>query len=691
MCLFSLVIFAQENSKSVQETIEKLIEEVASNTDDELDYTTIYEDLTQFYNDPLNLNSASKEDLDKLLVLNDFQINSLINYRTKFGSLLSLYELQLVYGFDVDDIKRIAPFVTVEAVKTKSKLNLSRVLNYGSNQLFLKSQRVIEEQNGYMPDTKNGYLGSPYKIYTRYKFEYKNQISAGFTAENDPGEVFYNDSIKGFDYYTAHLQINDIGIFKTICLGDYQVGFGQGLVINSGMAYSKSSYVMNIKKKGQGIKKYSSADENLFMRGAGTTLNYKNLDFSAFYSTKKIDASVSIIDTISEEVINVSSFQNTGYHRTISEFADKHTIRENVMGGNLTYNREKYKIGLTYINYFFDAELSKDLKPYQTFDFVGNRNSNLGFDYQFVLKGINFFGEIAASENNAIAYLNGAVMYIAPQVSVSVLHRNFSRDYQSYYGKAFSESSSTSNEKGFYIGAEILPYQKFKISAYIDTYKFSWLKFGINAPSQGVDYFAQLDYSMSRNVQMYVKFKNEIKSENSPLDSLGLKNLTDVSNTNVRYHISYQLTKTITMKDRIEFKFYNNKLNTNDKGYLIYHDIILKPLKIPLSISFRYAMFETDSYDTRIYAYENDILYAFSIPAYYSKGTRTYITLKYTLTNGLDIWFNYGQFFYSNKDVVSSGLSEIQGNRKSEVKLQLVIKLDNLGKKNNSESSAHSH
>lgn len=676
ICFFSFVVFAQENSKSVQETIEKLIEEVASESDDEIDYTEIYEDLTQYYNDPLNLNSATKEELDKLLVLNDFQINSLINYRTKFGSLLSLYELQLVYGFDVDDIRKIAPFVTVEVIKVNNKLNFSRILKYGSSQLFVKSQRVIEKQNGYLPETKNGYLGSPYKIYTRYKFEYKNQISAGFSAEKDPGEEFFKGTQKnGFDFYTAHLQISNLGIFKTICLGDYQAGFGQGLVLYSGMARGKSSYVMDIKKKNQGLKKYSSVIEDRFMRGAGTTLRYKDLDFSAFYSNKLMDAKLYVVDldTIDDEVSLVASLQNTGYHRTLSEYSYKHEINEVITGGNIAYNHEKFNLGLTYVYYYYDVMLSKDAKPYQIFDLFGKRNSNLGFNYQFEYKGINFFGEIAASENKALAYINGAVMSIAPQVSVSVLQRNLSRDYHAYLGMPFSESSNASNEKGLYIGTQILPYQKFKISAYFDTYKFPWLKYGVNAPSHGVDYFAQLDYSMSRNVQMYVKFKNEIKSENSTLDSSGLQRLTDVSNTGVRYHITYQLSKTITMKNRIELKFYN-KQNTNDKGYLIYHDIIYKPLNIPLSIAFRYAMFEADSYDARFYAYESDILYAFSIPAYYSKGTRTYITLKYSVTEKIDIWFNWGQFYYSDKDVISSGLSEIKGNHKTEVKAQIRIK-----------------
>jgi hypothetical protein len=89
----------------------------------------------------------------------------------------------------------------------------------------------------------------------------------------------------------------------------------------------------------------------------------------------------------------------------------------------------------------------------------------------------------------------------------------------------------------------------------------------------------------------------------------------------------------------------------------------------------RYAIFDTDSYDSRIYAYESDILYAFSIPAYYSKGTRMYVNLKYTFKDFMDIWIKYSQTYYSDKNVISSGLTQINGNTKSEIKVQVKIKL----------------
>ena len=73
-------------------------------------------------------------------------------------------------------------------------------------------------------------------------------------------------------------------------------------------------------------------------------------------------------------------------------------------------------------------------------------------------------------------------------------------------------------------------------------------------------------------------------------------------------------------------------------------------------------------------AYESDILYSFSTPAYYNKGSRFYIMFKYDVNRSLDIWLRYSQSFYSNKNSIGTGLEEIKGNTKSELKLQLMVK-----------------
>ena len=675
--------FTQEVVLDNQQTIEDLIEEIASNSDEELDYTTLFEDLNYFLNHPLNLNSATKSDLERLQFLNDFQINSILYYIEKNGYFLTIYELQLVYGFTVDIIEKILPFITVGKYEKDSGLSLKRALKYGRHQIFIRSHQILEEQKGYLPisdsayleNPNSRYLGSPVKFYTRYKYNYKNRILWGITAEKDSGEEFFQGSQKnGYDFYSAHFQVKNIGAVKTLALGDYQLQFGQGLTLWSGMSFGKSSYVLNLNKKARGIKKYSSVDENMFLRGIGTTIRINNFDISGFYSKKKIDANIQVLDTLSEEIRVVSSFQATGLHSKPSELYDKDAIDETIIGGNVSFNQEYFNVGLTYAYYYFGADLEKNIVPYNQFDFRGSENFNIGLDYQLIVKNINFFGEVAMSQNKAIAYLNGALLHLAPQVSLSILHRNYQRNYQAYYSNAFSENTYNFNENGIYIGTEIHPVKQWKISAYYDTYSFPWLKYQVNAPSKGVDYLVQIDYSPLRKVEMYWRIKQEVKSKNATVETSSIKYLEDENILKLRYHLSYRVSKTIQLKNRLELVKYKKGENDVENGYLIYQDINYKSVKIPLSLSFRYGVFDTESYNSRIYAYENDVLYYSSFPAYYSKGTRTYIILKYTITKGIDIWLRCAQTYYTDKKTVSSGLNEIEGNKKSEVRAQIRFK-----------------
>jgi len=681
---FSLNCLYSQTDKENQ-TIEDLIEDISANSDEELDYSTLYDDLSFFLTQPLDLNAATKEDLEKLQFLNELQIQNILNYILKNGKMLTIYELQLIDGFEKEDILRVLPFVTVDAKREQAKLDLKKAMKYGQNEVFLRTQFVTQQQSGYIPipdsilvdnPNKNRYLGNKYKYYVKYKYHYKNMLQWGFTMEKDPGEEFFKGTQKqGFDYYSAHLQIDNYKFVKRLVVGDYQVQFGQGLVLWPGMSSGKSSYPLNIKKKPQGIKKYSSADENLFMRGAGTIVKLGKFEVAGFYSTKKIDANITATDTIGDiEMVEISSLEITGYHTTPNEIADKHAIRETVFGGNLTYRGNKFKTGITMVGYNFGADLNKDIKPYNQFEFSGSQNFNASFDYHFTVQDINIFGEAAVSQNGATAYLNGALIPLHPQISLAVVQRYYDKEYQAYYGGAFSEGGKVENEQGFYIGTEIYPYKRWKISAYFDTYTFPWLKSRQNAPSTGFDYFVETDYNPNRHISMYIKFKREIKAENSSFDDVQIQYLEDVDKISLRYNISFELTDWLTLKNRVEYASYQ-KGNLLETGYMLYQDIKFVPAKIPLTLYFRYGIFDAP-YNARMYAYENDILYAFSIPGYYYKGFRTYLTLNYDITNKITIWLRYGQFSYSDRDVISAGaLTEIQGNTKSEIKAQLRIKL----------------
>jgi hypothetical protein len=43
-----------------------------------------------------------------------------------------------------------------------------------------------------------------------------------------------------------------------------------------------------------------------------------------------------------------------------------------------------------------------------------------------------------------------------------------------------------------------------------------------------------------------------------------------------------------------------------ETGFLIYTDLLYKPHGSWYSVSLRFQAYETDGYDTRLYAYEND-------------------------------------------------------------------------------------
>ena len=102
------------------------------------------------------------------------------------------------------------------------------------------------------------------------------------------------------------------------------------------------------------------------------------------------------------------------------------------------------------------------------------------------------------------------------------------------------------------------------------------------------------------------------------------------------------------------------------------HDLFIQPEKGPLSGNLRIAFFKTDSYNARIYAFENDVLYGNSSRAYHGQGIRFYSNLRWRVRRHVDLWLRYAAFFYSEAGV-GSGLDFIEGKRKSDIKVQVRL------------------
>jgi hypothetical protein len=677
LLLLSRSITAQEESLP---NLDEIIEEIASSTDIELDYTTLFTHLESLYYNPINLNTATADELQQIIFLTEFQVYNILRYRELNNGFQTLYELQFVIGLDILTLKRLIPFVSLQFEDDKSNVKYRNALKYGRNDLFIRYQRVLQEKAGYaeIPDSilalnpdKNRYLGSPDKVYTRYSYRFKNQMFWGFTAEKDDGEQFLKGAQKyGFDFYSAHFQINNVGRIKKLVVGDFLTEFGQGLTLWSGMSFGKTSSTLNVIKRPRGINKYSSVNENEFFRGSAITLNFGDIDITGFASYKKIDASTGVDTTFQEYEEYFSSFLNSGYYRTPSEIARKNAIQEFVTGGNLSWNTGFMKIGATGVYSQFSVPFQIGEQTYRFFEFQGNGNANFGIDYITSFRRINLFGEVSMSENLGYAILNGAVFDFVPQLKMSVVHRYYEPDYQALYAQPFSEGNKAFNETGIFLGFEFYPIKKWRVDAYIDSWKHPWLRYGVHGPSSGVEYLLQVNHYPQRNLDMYFRFKYETKLRNNPEVNEGMSSLTEFGMAKYRYHISYAPTREWRFQNRVELsQYFVNE--TTEWGYMVYQDVQYRPQRLPFVFTLRLALFETESWNTRIYAYEPDILYAFSVPAYYSQGLRTAFVIKYSAMDNLDFWFKFANTYYNNQDGLGSGLDFIEGKNRTDFKLQL--------------------
>lgn len=660
----------------VTTSTEQELENITENNEDEVTEDDSYlQLLTQLQRNPVNLNTVDENFLKEIRMLSPMQIVNFLAYRSVMGKLVSIYELQSIPEWDVATIKKLLPYITVERGISLAE-DISARLKNGDYSILVRVNQTLEKSKGYLLDpalTKNYYPGSPQRLFLRYKYTYKNQLQYGFVAEKDPGEELFKGSQKSFDYYSAHLFIRNVGIIKSLALGDFTVNMGQGLTQWMSLAFKKGPDIMAIKRQSSVLRPYNSAGEIYFHRGAGITLGRNNWEATLFGSYRKVDANFNA-DTTSSQDEFVSSLQTSGLHRTASELEDKGSQRQLAFGGNIAYRIKRLRFGVNAIQYSLKYPLIKAADPYNLYSLTGKDFGNYSVDYSYTLSNLHFFGEAAVTDKNYKAFVNGMLISVANNVDMSFLYRNISKGYQSLYTNAFTENTFPTNEKGFFAGINIKPNTNWNISAYADVYKFPWLKYRVNSPTSGKDYMIQVNYKPNRIFEIYSRYKAESKFINFNPDLQPINPVIAQPRQNWRTQMSYKLNSIFTLRSRVELVWFDKKGAAAEEGFLMYADVLYKPLMSRLSGNMRLQYFETGGYNSRLYAYENDVLYSFSIPVFYDKGYRYYVNLNYDVTKKLTVWVKWAQFIYPDKNIIGSGLDEIRSSHRTEVKLQMMYK-----------------
>jgi len=665
--------FAQHRDSTqsvIENDLELLLEEFDS---DEADFTPneLLEFLVNLAANPLNINRADIDELLQVPGLNFRMAQNIVQYRSSNAPFETVDDLLNVTGIGDVTLKQIRPYLTVGTGSERSRdlyLNPKYWTGKGRFEGYNRLQKTLEEQLGFQrPDSLGGFIGNPVKYYHRYRY-LSNHLSINITQEKDPGEPLRDPT--DFDYTSWHVALENNGRLKSFIVGDYSISFGQGLLLWSGGAFGKGSEVIRTPIKNErGIRPLTSAQEMTGFRGVAATYG-ERFQLTGFYSRRKRTAS-----EIDASYVRFPT--ESGLHRTLNERARRLNLNQSTYGGRMRYQSSIGYLGVSGFHNRFDRPVQKGSLPWELYNFEGQTITGYSADFRILIHSATLFGEGSWTDNNAFGFLGGAQIEIGEKTDASIAYRRYDPGLQTMFGSGFGEQSGNPrNEEGFYIGIQHRINSSISISSYIDQFHFPTPRFQQRQPSSGYDWLGRLDISPRSNLSFYALLRFKQREEDYRItDNSGREQLKlgESKRFSARFQIEYQLSPSVRLRTRFDRVRNRDAGLTAGYGSLFFQDVRFY-LFDRLRFDTRYTYFDTDGFGSRVYQFENNLLYVLSNTMLFDRGHRMYVLLNYNAADWLDFWFKISTTIYENRDVISSGNLQINGNRKSDIGVQARVR-----------------
>ena len=623
---FGQHLYKTSGPESVEGQIDfnSYLENYSFDTEDETAREELIDLWNEKFSEKINLNTATREQLEEFSFLSSKQIENLLEYRFDYKEFLSIYELTLIDGWDSKTVEMFYPFVEAKPADD-DKFSFKKSFKNAKYQLINRVDYTLQEKKGFI---ENKYLGKPWAGYLKYKMTDKN-ISMGITMEKDAGEPFDFKNNQGFDFYSAHFMINDLWKFKTIIIGDYKLNFGQGLVFNSSAFYGSAGNIEQFIQRTDKINKYTSNTETNFFRGIASTLEFNNLNISLFASYNYLDSA-------------------NGYHRTENEIKKKFSGYKFSTGGNINYRFKFGKIGLSAV---YDST-----------------NLNFGIDYRFYYKNYGWAGECAIDKKGNIATLHNFYLNTEYNISTNLMIRYYGKNYSSSFANAYSMKEN-SGETGFLWAFNWNINEKFKWYNSADICFFLEEKYLISKPSVGYKINTLFSYNVAENHLLNIKYSFDSKEKDDVDSKEHIRPTLPYFKHSVSVIYNGNFINGAVFKSGVMYNYYKYANEKGSSGYLLYQDLGWKWEKINFIL--RLAFFNASKYENRLYSYENDVLYAFSSNQYNGKGIRFFFNFNYKIFKNLQLCFKVSNTFFVDRNVIGSGNEEILGSNKTDFHLLL--------------------
>lgn len=670
LCLLSGLLFALSPLHALNDW-EQVYESMIAEADDEesASWLHLYEELGELYARPLNINTATREQLEAYPFLSAGQVEGILAYIYRYGPMKSLGELSLIEELDYSVRTLLRYFIYVGEVEKQDNFSWKDVWKYGRHEVVTRVDIPFYEKAGYAdyPDSvlarspNKRYLGEPFYHSLRYNFRYADKLQAGFVLEKDAGEPFFTRGFNGYDYYAFYVMLTNVGHLKALAVGDYRLRFGQGLVMNTDFNPGKMAILSSLGWGKRGIKKHSSTSEHNAFRGVAATGVWGKLEATAFFSRRKHDATL-------DDDLFITTLKTDGLHRTPSEYLKKNNVSNTLFGSNLTCHFGAFHAGLTAVYNVFDNLLKPQDVAYKRYYPRGREFYTVGGDYMYNSYRITLSGEAAFSRGGGWGMLNKVQWRLDSDCLLTFVQRYYSRDFWSLYGNSFAENSLLRNENGLYVGVETTLGRRWALSGYVDFCYFPWLKYRVSSSSYSGEAMLRATCTWNDSHQSVWRYRVKVKELDYKAVN-GKKYLATQVHHRVRYQHNYSPGRLITLSSQIDFNL-RQFMEEVSCGWMISERLTWKPYS-SISLIPSICYFHTNDFDTRVTTYERGLLYTFSYPSFYSHGWHFSTVGQWTINRQLTALVKFSHTHYFDRSTIGSGNDLIQASHREDIAFQL--------------------
>ena len=620
------------------------------------------EQLEELHRQPLNLNTATRDELLALPFLSSAQVDTLLSYRQRHRRFVTLGELQTIPQIRFHERRYLSLFVYAGDTLRPPQKWQDRWLR-GKYEVTARADVPLYRRDGFKATTADKpnqhYYGAPVTHALRYRYRHFSGAAYGLTLQQDAGEPFGRGNNHPYDYWSVYARVPLPRQRTVLWLGDYDVLWGEGLLMG-GMNYGGRAVLLgNALRQSHLIRPHTSMMEQGFQRGvAAQVLLGRRWEMQAFASFRSVDGHL--------DGDTVTSLRDAGLHRTKSEILTQRALRETLGGARLLYHWQGGGASVGGYGAWYDKTIYPALHAYNRYYLRGKSAGGWSVDAAHDARRWSYRGECAFDA--ALHLATSHTLRLSPTVrpyAVVVQARYFSPRFVAPHAETLQSGSRVQNEMGVLLGADFQGWHWVRLSGYVDYAYHERPMYRVSSPSHRIRSWLSATFPLPASWQVEGRYQYSGKQEDVTghdgvmqyLHRHSLRLAAHLQRPAYALHLSADACALVSQTASVRWgRMLSARCMWNALPTLQLHTFL--------------ACFWTDDYATRIYGYEPQLRHGGAFPSFAYHGARLVLIGNWQPTPRTMLSLRYSFLRYFNRQEISSGAARIASPMQNDLSLQ---------------------